>query len=388
MSHKALFLLALVLTPSFFAAESIPKPEPLWSVKLEGAGPAPLWADAERVIVSDRAAGLAKYGCFQAADGKRKWWVPGIPRFDPQKASPFEPCESFAAPQIYQSKAAFLYSNGKFQIIQLTTGKILFDPLNLAEDYDARAPLKGYASSPLFYEGKLFLSPGAQDASIIALNPDTCELIWKTPGRRASRADFIGAEFGGIKQLVGFDHDSLGGWAVDSGKRLWQLDTPDRAEDAVETLFETRGRLLVSTSDGVSALHGFTQGGAIDEKPVARNDVSRGLVVAISGGMALGIGGGVYALDLEANLRERWRIDETAFPGASWLLMDGARVFVLAEDGRLGVFEFSAEKAERIALFKLSDSIVAKPAIAGGKLFIRASTRLLCFELKTLGLSK
>jgi len=383
MRLKALIAITLAWMPWLFAAETISEATPLWSVRLEGAGPAPVWADAERVIVSDSAEGTPNYKCFRSSDGKALWVT------DSENHNPGQDVAANAARPFVRGNVAYLqFANGDFFYQYLSGGSRNRDAYNIAEAYDARQPLKGYAASPLLYDGTLFIMPGAQAASIVALHLMPGENLWETPGRRASRSDFIAGEFGGVKQLVGFDHDSLGGWAVETGTRLWQLDTPDRVEDAFEKLFESRGRVLASTSDGVTALYGFKPGGMLDEKPIARNAEGKGRIEWLAGRLALGLGGGVYALDVDDNLRECWRLNETDVPRAAFLVIDGAQLFIFGSDGTLAVFDFTAAKTDRVAMFKLIDSIVAQPAMANGRLFVRGKIRLSCFEFTTLGLSK
>ena len=282
--------------------------------------------------------------------------------------------------------AILRFANGRVECIEFEMADSRWDKKNIAEEYDAYVPLKGYASTPLFYDGKLFINPGAQDASIVALDPKTGETIWKTPGRRASRSDFIAAEFGGAKQLVGFDHDSLGGWDVKSGARLWQLDTSDRIEDASEKIFESNGQLLASTSDGATTLYRFNANGTLDEKPVARNTDSKRQIQALAGRLALSIGDGVNCLNLDAGLRECWQLDETEIPNSAFVLVESARIAVFSSDGIVSIFEINATKPERRATWKLCDAIVAQPIVSGGKLFVRSATRLYCFEIDSRGI--
>src|SRR4051812_36195729 len=124
-------------------------------------------------------------------------------------------------------------------------------------------------SSPLIADGKLIVNPGAKDASLAALEPRTGKGIWKTPGKPASYGSLLAATFGGRLQVVGFDADSLGGWDVADGKRLWQLLPEKSTTFNVPTPMQVGERLLVAVENNGTALYHFKNQGVIDPKPVA-----------------------------------------------------------------------------------------------------------------------
>ena len=374
---RPIFVLQVLAISALAAAEVPPRAEPNWYSELHGQSPGPIVSNGEHVIAPGIDIDSRAMMCFEVIGGALIW----VHRFE-QKAVASMNGKALA----FRDAAFFLYANGRVGCLEIKTGEWRWEKKNIAEEFDAYAPLKGYASTPLLYDNKLFINPGAQDASIVALNPETGATIWKTPGRRASRSDFIAAEFGGVKQLVGFDHDSLGGWDVKSGARLWQLDTPDRIEDGSEKIFESNGQLLASISDGTVTLYRFNANGTLDEKAIARNTDLKRQIQALAGRLALGIGGGVICLNLDAGLRECWRLDETEIQNAAYILVEGRRIAVFSSDGTVSIFEISATKAERRATWKLCDAIVAQPIVSNGKLFVRNATRLYCFEIHALGI--
>jgi outer membrane protein assembly factor BamB len=333
-----------------------------------------LLADGDFVFVSQ--GNNREVGCFRSADGRRIWWVHDFLN---------DKVETYAVPVIFEDRVFLLFSNGDLNIFARRSGKWLTEPKNLAQDYDARAPLNGYASAPLLCDGKLILNPGAQGASLVALDPQTLKEVWRSPGRRTSRSYFITGTFGGVKQIVGFDHDSLGGWAPDTGKRLWMLDTPDRTEDAGEALFESNGQLLVSTSNRATALYRFGANGVIEEKPAAVNPKPRGQIHALSRRLAIGIGDGLCCLNLDDELKEGWHFTEDTLPHAWFALVDASQqLWIFTSDGTLHVMKFSASKVGVLASWKLCDAITAYPALTADRLFVRSNTALLAFDAKAL----
>jgi hypothetical protein len=70
---------------------------------------------------------------------------------------------------------------------------------------------------------KLIVNPGGDKASLVALDRRTGRVVWAAPGEPAAYASFILGEFGGRRQIVGYDRTSVGGWDVATGERLWRL---------------------------------------------------------------------------------------------------------------------------------------------------------------------
>ncbi len=68
-------------------------------------------------------------------------------------------------------------------------------------------------------------------------------MIWKTPGPSAAFASFVVGKFGGQRQLIGYDKESLGGWDI---------------EDAADTLIAELGDM--GGKGGVIVVSGATSG--------------------------------------------------------------------------------------------------------------------------------
>ena len=131
----------------------------------------------------------------------------------------------------------------------------------------------GMCSSPLVVDGKLIVNPGGPEASVVALDPHSGELFWQSPGDRHAYSSFIVATLGGVRQLVGYDRTSLGGWDIATGHRLWTLKPPHDGDFNVPTPVAVSGRLLVATrKQSRTRSTTFDDAGQIVPEPVATND--------------------------------------------------------------------------------------------------------------------
>ncbi len=79
--------------------------------------------------------------------------------------------------------------------------------------------------SPLVDGDKLIVTPGGNDATMVALNKNTGDVLWKSqaPGNPApGYASAIAIEVGGVRQYVNFTARGVIGVRADDGEFLWQ----------------------------------------------------------------------------------------------------------------------------------------------------------------------
>jgi outer membrane protein assembly factor BamB len=86
-----------------------------------------------------------------------------------------------STPTIYNGKAYQLSGYGIMYCFDAKTGTILWHE-NLVEKYNARNIKFGFTENLVVNDDKVFITIGAEDASVIALNRDNGQLIWKCKG--------------------------------------------------------------------------------------------------------------------------------------------------------------------------------------------------------------
>ena len=64
------------------------------------------------------------------------------------------------------------------------------------------------------------VQPGGERGSIAALDPLTGETLWATGNAPPGHSSLIAYHGGGQTQVIGYDKTTLGGWDVETGKRL------------------------------------------------------------------------------------------------------------------------------------------------------------------------
>jgi len=225
----------------------------VWKKAAMNGGLAGLSISAERLILAERDFGEAHdvYRCLNAENGELLWQVgfPARGKLD-YGQSPR------ATPVIHEGKAYLLGAFGGLRCVNLADGKVIWER-HLPREFRVRLPTWGMCSTPLLVGDLLIVNPGATNASLAALDCLTGRTRWTASGLPAAYSSFICGEFGTRRQIVGYDRYSLGGWDVQTGKRLWQLVPPTEGDFNVPTPVAVDGGVLVSTENNGKRFYRF-----------------------------------------------------------------------------------------------------------------------------------
>ena len=239
----------------------------LWRHGLTGAGLSGIAATHKHVIVADKSEQNNRdiWRCLDAGTGKELWTIAyATPTKLEFTNSPR------ATPVIHGDLVYLLGAFGDLHCVDLRDSQILWRR-NIVKDFAAQLAAWGMGSTPLVVDDKLIVNPGAKDASLVALDLNTGEVRWKTPGERAAYASLILGTFGGVRQIVGYDAVSAGGWDPNTGRRLWELLPPKKGDYNVPTPVNINGQILLSTENNGTRLYAFDGDGRILSTPVAWN---------------------------------------------------------------------------------------------------------------------
>jgi outer membrane protein assembly factor BamB len=207
-------------------------------------------------------------------NGERLWVTPLGSTF--QQRMPQSKEGPGCTPAVDGDRVYALTMGGQLACLRVTDGKILWQK-SLVDDFGGRVPTWSYRESPLVDGERLICTPGAADATLVALNKMTGELIWKSPppaapagapragkvdeaaggregaggrdgartsqGRRggfgrgrggfgrgpssgAAYSSVIAIDFEGQRQYVQLTGSALVGVAAADGKPLWRYERP------------------------------------------------------------------------------------------------------------------------------------------------------------------
>ena len=287
-----------------------------------------------------------------------------------------------------------LGSDGDLVCLETANGKEVWRK-HLRTDFGGNYGEWAYSESPLVDGDKLIVTPGGTNATLIALNKKTGEVIWKCAVPEGSAAGYSSvniAEFGGVRQYVQFLTSGLMGIDPINGKLLWRYEKSGKGSPAVI--------ITPLVSDGMIYSGAFRATTALI-KPVRKDGAFTVEEIYSNGKLPVGLGGvvkvgdyfygsgGTAAMCVDFKTGTvKW---EERSIGAGSLLVADKRLYIHAESGDVALIEPSAEGYREKGRFtppglpsraNPMEKAWTYPVIANGKLYIRDKQSLWCYDVK------
>jgi outer membrane protein assembly factor BamB len=339
-------------------------------------------ATKDCVIVVDRdpADRVDVFRCLNS-DGSERWTLryPASGNLDYGNSSR-------ATPLIRGDLAFLSGAHGDFHAIELATGKTRWKK-HFQRDFGGPKDLPwGFCSSPLIADQRLIIQPGGPKASLVALNPDSGEILWQSEGRPPGHSSPVLAEIRGKKQIVAYDDESLGGWDLNTGERLWTMTPSIKGDFNVTTPIVFNEKLVVATENNGARVYEFDDRGAINPEPVATNDslVPDCESPVLVGDRLLGVTGALYCLDAANELKKIWHSDDECFHGYTTLIASDRRLLAISLRGKLLLADVAGKELRKLGELQLledEEGLYSHSALVGGRLYVRASKMLVCLDL-------
>jgi outer membrane protein assembly factor BamB len=247
----------------------------------------------------------------------------------------------------------------------------------------------GYTESVLIDGDKLICTPGGKN-TIVALNPNTGEVIWKASVPKADGAGYssvIAADIAGQHQYIQFVRGGVVSVGASDGAYLWRYDAPANGTANCSMPLVQDGYVFAASSynTGGGLAHVTKSGEKFDAKQVYFTKQMKnhhGGMVLLDGYL-YGDGGGLLrCLDFKTG-KVMW--EERTGKG-SIAYADGHLYFRDEGSGNLWLIEANPKEYVQTGKFKQPDrSRMAAwpyPVIANGKLFVRDQDKMICFNIK------
>ncbi|MBL7044585.1 MAG: PQQ-binding-like beta-propeller repeat protein [Pirellulaceae bacterium] len=364
-----------------------PKKQLLWSRTLTGPGMAGLAVADGYVVVADKNLDETHdiFRCLDADTGRQVWKItyPAAGHMDFTNSPR-------ATPVIHDGLVYLLGAFGELYCVEMETGQVVWKR-HLARDFAAERPTWGYCSAPLIVGDKLVVNPGAKDASLVALDRRTGESQWITAGRAPGYACFVSAKLGGVRQIVGYDATTLGGWDPDTGERLWELLPELDGDYNVPTPIVVDEKILVTTENNGTRLYGFDADGRIQPKPLAVNEdlAPDTATPVVLDGMVLANIGGLMCLDVEDGLKTLWEVEDDDLCEYCTFIAGNGHVLVTTQTGKLYLVKADKQRFDCVAKLDLFNDVPLEdrdvwshPALVGNRIYVRNMLAVYCFLLE------
>lgn len=366
-------------------------PKLLWQVKDIGSGySTPVVVGTRLYVLSNEGLENEFVRAYSTTNGKLIWSTRLGAVGNPKQQPSYPGARSTAT---VDGKLLYaLGSDGDLACVEIATGKILWTK-SLRNDFGGAPGVWAYSESPLVDGNKVIVTPGGENATLVALDKKTGATLWKSaiPGEKAaSYASAIAVEIGGVRQYVQYLSKGVVGVEAATGKLLWRFDktldtrfgmhalTPINATNLIYT-----GAASASGAAKISAAAGsFTADPAYIERKAPN-----GLGGAVRlGDYLYGTSGPVLLCTEFATGKVRW--EERGIGAAAICSADGL-LFLHGENGEVALAEVTPAGYKEKGRFappaqpdRGQSKAWAHPIIANGRLYIRDLGSLWCYDIK------
>ena len=258
---------------------------------------------------------------------------------------------------------------------------------DLLNDFDGRNVDFGITENPLIAGEKIFMTPGGETHNMVALNKNTGELIWSSPGESTESAYCSPLFIDGysVPIVVTAMIENLVAFNADTGEMLWSHPQTNEFGNHPNIPIYSDGMIFSTTAgSGGSILLRLTNGGRAVEQ-VWKNNVDNAMGSAIRAGDYIFLSGhtnrGWFCVD--------WKTGEIIYKvsdiGPSNIIFADGMLYCYSESGTMHLVKPNPEKFEPVSSFKVTlgtDQHWAHPVIREGVMYLRHGEALMAYKIK------
>jgi outer membrane protein assembly factor BamB len=324
-------------------------------------------------------------------DGQRVW-SQRLGKVGPNQGPQYPGARS--TPTVEGERLYALGSDGDLACLDTVKGDIRWKK-NLRSDFGGKPGMWAYSESPLIDGEALVCTPGGKEATVIALNKNNGEVLWKCAvpgGDQAAYSSIIIVEADGVKQYVQLLSKGLVGVDAKTGKFLWRYDKTTKNSPAViPTPVAHAGYVYSSAARAGGGLVKLkAKDGTVEVEPVY---FKASLPTSIGG--AVRIGDYLYGTTMQGlqcieftTGTEKW---QNKCVGAGAICSADGLLYIHGENGMVALVEATPETYREKGRFSPPDrpkhtrameQSWAYPVVANGRLYLRDLGVLWCYDIK------
>lgn len=366
-------------------------PAQLWRTEGIGDGySTPAVAGGRIYLMSNEGLDAEFVRAYALADGKPLWSSEKVGRVGNPNQRPSYPAAR-CTPAVDGDLLYAIGSDGDLVCLEAAGGKLKWKK-SFRNDFAGKPGEWAYSESPAIDGDRLIVSPGGAEATIVALNKKTGDVIWKFASPNADEAGYsspLVVEIGGVRQVVQFLGKGVVGLDAATGTLLWSFaDTSGRANMTTPLVHD--GHVYTGGGLGAGGLAKISQA---DGKWTASRVYVDKKLPASAGGLVR-VGDYLYGSTQTGLACVEFKTGQVKWQdrsiGASSIMAAGDRLYLHGEDGRVALVEATPEAYREQGRFtpanlparQAKDKAYAHPVIADGKLIIRDGGVLMTFDLQ------
>jgi outer membrane protein assembly factor BamB len=358
-------------------------PPELWSAEV-GLGYASPVAAGGRVYVFSMPSGNDTLTCFDANTGRILWNEAG----NSGRSASYPGTR--ATPAIDGNDIVTLGGAGELTCRDVTSGAKRWS-VNVLKETGTTAQDWGTASSPLISGNFVFVQTGQGGPVAVAVDRADGKLAWKSQAAgNAGYASPVLANVEGAAQLIVFGGKALYGMDPATGRTLWEHPWATSYDVNASTPVHRDGRVFITSGYGVGAAVLQLSGSGPPKQVWQSKQAQSRFQPAILDGDALYVnsesgGSGTFTcLDWNTG-NVLWKDDNQLKLGlgGSFVRIPNDRMITLGERGTLSLASVTPHGLNVISSARLLEGteIWAVPLIYGGRLYVKGTQELVCYDL-------
>jgi outer membrane protein assembly factor BamB len=351
----------------------------IWRQPIGGGYSSFIVADGRAYIIEQRR-DREVVAAYAVSDGRELWTNGWLDKFE----EPVGGEGPRATPTYDQGRIYAMGGNGEFQCLEADSGRLIWRR-NILTENRADVLTYGEAVSPLIVEDKVIVLPGGTNGlSVVAYNKLTGALIWKSLSDKQAYTSPMLVTLAGQRQVLIVSARGVMGILPENGRLLWHLPWLVDNDNAVaQPVLLGSNRFLLSAGygKGCAAFEVTQSNGVFEARQVWKNTFLKNKFSSsvLYEGCIYGLDDDILVcLDAESGAR-KWK--DGRF-GHGQVLLASGHLVILGGDGDLALVKASPVAFEELARFPaLHGKTWNHPAIADGKIFVRNSVEMACFDL-------
>ena len=360
-------------------------PKPAWSANGLGSGYAAVSVANGRIYTMGAVGNDEKVIALNERDGRQAWMVSSGGSAFKENMGDGPRC----TPTVDGDRIYALGALGDLVCLDAKTGQRRWHK-NVLKEFDARSITWGICESPLIDGEKLIVTPGGRGATMVALNKNSGNLLWKAraPGDPGpAYASAIAVEVGGVRQYVNFTARSVIGIRAEDGEFLWQNNSAANGTANCSAPVFHNNHIFYGSGYGTggACLRLESNGNTtrVEELYKTREMVNHHGGMIVVDGFLYGCDERILTcLDMLSG-KVMWK---ERSPGKGSITFADGMLIVRNEQGPMTLLEANSERYVEKGRFEQPNrsrrQAWAYPVVANGHLLLRDQETLLCYDLR------
>ena len=291
-----------------------------------------------------------------------------------------------ATPLVYDRLVYAIGGTAKMHALDRKSGKVVWKR-DFFSEFRALSDFRGRSPSPIEYGGNIIMVIGGDAGRVMAFEPKTGDIIWKSRPGDVSHATPIVANVHGEDQLVFLTEMSIVGLAAKTGEARWEFPHPSREHVNIPNVLFLDGEYFLA--------------GGINQNETRLIKISKESDAYAAAGVwaeaneiktyqtpGLRFGNHVYMGAEQLFYYFNWKTGDMVwrvrdFPNAGLLYAEG-KTIVLDGEGALSLVNLTPKGVEVVSSTQLFDARSwSNPILVGTKMYVRNKREIKALDLGT-----